>query len=64
MFSLQVYPIPENFTRPIVAMVLTFCKSDSRVTLYSPKWPYRLPLLRNHASICIDYKSRVSDFGA
>ena len=27
MFSLIVYHTPENFTRPLVAMVVTFCMS-------------------------------------
>ena len=27
MFSLKVYPSPENFTQPLVAMVMTFCMS-------------------------------------
>ena len=29
MFSLQFYPSPEYFTRPLVAMVGTFCMSGS-----------------------------------
>ena len=27
MFSLKVYPSPEYFTQPLVAMVVTFCMS-------------------------------------
>ena len=32
MFSLEVYPSPENFTWPLVAMVVTFGMSASRST--------------------------------
>ena len=32
MFSLEVYPSPENFRRPLVAMVVTFSMSASRST--------------------------------
>ena len=38
MLSLNVYPSPENFTQPLVAMVVTFCKSDPM----APIPPYRV----------------------
>ena len=32
MFSLQVYPSPENFIQPLAAMVVTFCMSAALAT--------------------------------
>ena len=30
MFSSKIYPTPENFIRPLVAMVVTFCMSGRK----------------------------------
>ena len=36
MFSLKVYPRPENFTQLLVAMVVTFCMSGGGVRIVPP----------------------------
>ena len=36
MFSLKVYPRPENFTKLLVAMVVTFCMSGGGVRIVPP----------------------------
>ena len=35
MFSVKVYPSPEIFTRPLVAMVMTLCMSDTYQRTYT-----------------------------
>ena len=44
MFSLKVYPSPKHFTQPLVAMVVTFCKFDTKDDLTSVQI--------NHDSVC------------
>ena len=34
MFSLKVYTSQENFTQPLVGMVVTFCKSGAGIKPY------------------------------
>ena len=63
MFSLKVYPSPENFTGLLVAMVVTFCmsavKQEYIYKIYPPVKYLYMSLVSDYSG-CIDFKLTVT----